>query len=215
MITDRCIALVKKWEGLSLTPYRDAGGNWTIGYGHVVMGQRPDAITQKQADDLLMSDISNALKKVLTYNSKYAFTQCETDALTSFAYNIGSIKQLTKDGKRTKTEIASKILEYTKCNGKVLRGLVARRQEEHDLFVSSGILPDCNDNLPFLYRVNVPDLIIRTGPSTQHAPISSDSSKRYTGIGAFTITEVDGDYGRLKSGVGWISLNSKYGYRLK
>ena len=59
------------------------------------------------------------------------------DALVSFAYNIGSIDGLTAKGTRTRSEIAAKILEYNKAGGKVLSGLIRRRQEERKLFFNS------------------------------------------------------------------------------
>lgn len=61
--------------------------------------------------------------------------------------------------------------------------------------------------VPFLVRVGVPDLNIRTGPGTDYP-----RTGMYTGIGTFTIVEVkDGKgssegWGRLKSGAGWIAL---------
>ncbi len=62
--------------------------------------------------------------------------------------------------------------------------------------------------VPFLVKVNVSDLNIRTGPS-----IDSPRTGRFTGTGVFTITEVrkgkgsSEGWGRLKSGAGWIALS--------
>lgn len=61
---------------------------------------------------------------------------------------------------------------------------------------------------PFLVKVNIPDLNIRTGAGTDHS-----RTGHYTGIGVFTIMEVKAGvgstagWGRLKSGAGWISLD--------
>ena len=63
-------------------------------------------------------------------------------------------------------------------------------------------------SLPFLVRVSITDLNIRTGPGTDHAKVG-----RYTGVGVYTIVEVssgkgsDAGWGRLLSGAGWISLD--------
>lgn len=57
-------------------------------------------------------------------------------------------------------------------------------------------------DVPFLVRVTIPDLNIRTGPGTEHP-----RTGYFTGIGVFTIVQVSGNWGRLKSGAGWISLN--------
>lgn len=62
--------------------------------------------------------------------------------------------------------------------------------------------------VPFLVRVSVPDLNIRTGPGTDYS-----RTVLYTGIGTFTIVEVkegkgsSEGWGRLKSGAGWIALS--------
>lgn len=61
----------------------------------------------------------------------------------------------------------------------------------------------------FIVRVKIPDLYIRTGPGNHF------QTKGFTGKGVFTIIEVYGDWGRLKSGEGWIYLgNSRYTERV-
>ena len=61
---------------------------------------------------------------------------------------------------------------------------------------------------PFLVKVSIPDLNIRKGAGTNTAKTGI-----YTGVGVFTILEVkegkgsDTGWGRLKSGVGLISLD--------
>ena len=136
-ISDRGIALIKKFEGCRLTAYKAVPSEkyWTIGYGHYGADVRPGAtITQYQADLYLLLDLEKFEQKVEKYNAKYMWTQNEFDALVSFAYNIGSIDQLTDKGKRTKQQIAAKIPEYCKSGGKVLAGLQKRRKEEQALF---------------------------------------------------------------------------------
>lgn len=135
--SNKCINLIKKYEGLHLTAYKDYGGTLTIGYGHTKNVLDGMQITQEQADILLMADIEKAKSIVNRYDIDYHFSQNEYDALVSFAFNIGSLYGLTLDGSRNKETIAQKILEYNKCYGRTLPGLVKRRQEEHDLFISS------------------------------------------------------------------------------
>ena len=68
--------------------------------------------------------------------------------------------------------------------------------------------PTAKSDVPFLVRVDIDDLNIRTGPGTDHK-----KTGKYTGKGVFTIMEVktgqgsDSGWGRLKSGAGWISLD--------
>ena len=135
-ISEKGLALIKKFEGCRLTAYQDAVGVWTIGYGTtnadkaitgttICQGLR---ISQETADEWLRRSIDRKYApKVDKYNS-YQWTQNEFDALVSFAYNIGSIDGLTASGSRSKEEIADKIQAYNKAGGKVLSGLIRRRQ---------------------------------------------------------------------------------------
>lgn len=54
---------------------------------------------------------------------------------------------------------------------------------------------------PFLVKVSINNLNIRTGPGLEY-----ERTGKFTGAGVFTITQVSGDWGKLKSGAGWISL---------
>ena len=59
----------------------------------------------------------------------------------------------------------------------------------------------------FQYRVKITDLNIRKGPGMNYAVVGQ------CGNGAFTIVEQQNGWGRLKSGAGWISLNTAYGHK--
>ncbi len=54
---------------------------------------------------------------------------------------------------------------------------------------------------PYLVRVSIDDLNIRTGPGTSYS-----RTGEYTGKGVFTIVQEQDGWGKLKSGAGWISL---------
>lgn len=141
--SSRGIQLIKSFEGCRLTAYRDAAGIDTIGWGttnadKAVTGKTIKSgltITQPTAEKWLIESIKQRYEpKVEKYEKTYHWNQNQFDALVSFAYNIGSIDQLTNEGKRDKETIARKILEYNKSGGRVLEGLVRRRKAEHDLF---------------------------------------------------------------------------------
>ena len=74
--------------------------------------------------------------------------------------------------------------------------------------VSGGGQADKPQEVPLLVRVTATDLNIRKGPGTD-----TEKTGKYTGAGVFTIVEVKSGkgsktgWGRLKSGVGWISLD--------
>ena len=133
-ISDKGLDLIKSFEGCRLTAYQDSVGVWTIGWGHTKGVYKGQKITQQQADDMLRDDMGIYESKVNKYNNKYNFNQNQFDALTSFAYNVGSIDQLTANGTRTITQISSKILAYDKAGGKTLAGLTRRRKAEKELF---------------------------------------------------------------------------------
>lgn len=143
-ITDDTFHKIAEWEGCRLRAYKDAGGVWTIGYGHTGGVQEGDIITQDDADKMLRDDIAVFEKHVANYNPLYHWTQNEFDALVSFAFNIGSINQLTDTGTRTKEVIAEKMLLYVHCGNEALPGLIARRNWEHDLFVQKETIKSDN-----------------------------------------------------------------------
>lgn len=153
-ISDKGIALIKEFEGLRLTTYKCAAGVKTIGYGHtgsdVYFGQR---ITEKEAENLLRADLARFERHVNSYDSAYGWTQNEFDALVSFAFNVGSIDQLTYNGIRSKKMIADKMLEYSKAGGKKISGLVARRQREREMFLTADNNVDIVDNLDSIYHI--------------------------------------------------------------
>lgn len=83
----------------------------------------------------------------------------------------------------------------------------ASGQTFFDRFTGSGASPF--PVVPFLVRVVIPDLNIRTSPGSAD---NSNFSGKYTGIGTFTIVEISGSWGLLKSyrekRNGWIYLGN-------
>lgn len=148
-VSAKGLALIKQFEGVRLTAYKDSVGVWTIGYGTTnadksiveeVLGKGTTIkaglrITQKQADTMLKKSVAKKYDvKVNKYQAKYKFTQNQFDALVSFAYNVGSIDSLVRRGERTIDQISRKILAYNKAGGKELPGLTRRRKAEKALF---------------------------------------------------------------------------------
>lgn len=125
---------VKEFEGLRLRAYRDSGGKPTIGYGHTLgvrMGQR---ITEQQAEEMLRQDLWVAGRFPNTM--KEIDTQGKYDAVVSFIFNlgVGSFKRSTLY-KHIKHHAPDKLIQaefrrWTHSGGKVLSGLVKRREWE-------------------------------------------------------------------------------------
>lgn len=136
-LSENGLNLIKSFEGCRLTAYicLPTEKYYTIGYGHygsdVTAGMK---ITKEQAEELLLQDCKKAIKNVNSFMSKYNFNQNQFDALVSFAFNVGSINQLTASGTRTLEQISSKITAYNKSGGRVIAGLVKRRAKEKELF---------------------------------------------------------------------------------
>ena len=141
--SDYILSKIKEFEGCSLRAYICPGGELTIGYGitNADINITGTKITQnleisKETAELWLK--KSLIKKysplVDKYDKIYNWNQNQFDALLSFAFNIGSIDQLTNNGKRTVYQISNKIPEYNKSKGKVLKGLIKRREFEKKLF---------------------------------------------------------------------------------
>ena len=136
-ISQNGIDLIISFEGLSLKAYKPVSTEkyYTIGYGHYGSDVKKDmVIDKKKAIELLKNDCRKFENNVNKYQPHYNFNQNQYDAMVSFAYNIGSIDGLTKNGTRSIEEIEKAIPLYNKAGGKVLKGLTVRRNKELDLF---------------------------------------------------------------------------------
>lgn len=138
--SDAGIALIKRFEGLRLSAYRDSGDVPTIGYGHIEGVRMGTTITEEKAEQLLRGDIGRAEDAVHAAVT-VPLSQHQFDALVSLTYNIGAgalrkstLLRLLNEGDYAG---AAKQFERWKYDdGKVLQGLVRRRADEKDLFLS-------------------------------------------------------------------------------
>lgn len=142
-ISENGLNLIKEFEGCRLSAYLDAVKIPTVGYGttnadYEITHQRIYiglTITQAQAEEWLRLSVNKKyVPLVMKYDNIYHWNQNQLDALTSFAYNIGSIDQLVQYGRRTISEISNAILYYDKAGGQTLAGLTRRRKAEKALF---------------------------------------------------------------------------------
>lgn len=165
LASERAINFIKDKETFYAKPYEDYQ-QWSIGYGSYAgkLTGKPTitSITKDGADKLLREEIKKYEANVNKFHTTYNFTQNEFDAMVSFAYNLGSINQLTNNGKRSKEEIVQKMPEYNKAGGKVLGGLVTRRKEEVSIFKGENTpksYDDSNVAASSLRAEGEPDLI--------------------------------------------------------
>ena len=137
--SERGLALIRQFEGLRLSAYKDAVGIPTIGYGTtkgVKMGQ---TITKDEADRLLLEDAQRFADHVKAL-VKVPLNQNMTDALISFVYNVGpaafgksTMLKLINQG--LLEDAANQFVRWSKAGGNTLPGLVRRRMAERDLFL--------------------------------------------------------------------------------
>lgn len=142
--SERCLDLIRRFEGFRSKPYRCPAGVPTIGYGSTRYADgRPvkltDApITQEQADDIMrqtLGEYENAVNRYVTV----PLSQNEFDALVDFAYNAGAKNLLNSTLLRKlnagdRKGAAREFDRWVHANGEVLPGLVKRRMAERNLF---------------------------------------------------------------------------------
>jgi len=130
-------ALLKKFEGCKLKAYRCPANVCTIGYGHTSAAGAPMVnngmtITQADAEDILKRDLVKYEIGVMDL-VKVKLTQNQFDVLVDFAYNagVGNLKSSTMLKKINSGDldaVPAELMKWTKGGGKVLPGLVRRRQ---------------------------------------------------------------------------------------
>lgn len=132
------VKLIQEFEGLELKAYKCPAGVWTIGYGHTKGVKQGDVITPAQATAYLQADLADAEKAVNSQNLK--ISQNQYDALVSFTFNVGTGNFLKSTLlKKVKinpdeTSIRSEFAKWKYGSGKVLPGLVRRREAEANLY---------------------------------------------------------------------------------
>lgn len=150
------LSLIMKYEGFYSKPYICPAGIPTIGFGtiqypngkYVTLDDKP--VTREEAKEYLYYEVDKKCDKVLEFMLKNNFlpTQNELDAVTSFAYNLGtgrvtmgSVAAAIRSG--NKGDITKAMLQFNKAKVKnflgirvlkELKGLTKRRQEEVELF---------------------------------------------------------------------------------
>ena len=137
-ISERGKDLIRLFEGCRLTAYDDGVGVWTIGYGHTAGVKPGDEITQEQADEWFSEEAEQFSNKVQVL-VMVEINQNQFDALVSLAYNIGvgALSRSTLLRKLNEGDYQGAAEQFDVWNrggGKVMLGLVRRREQERKLF---------------------------------------------------------------------------------
>jgi lysozyme len=155
-ISLEAVEMVKHHEGVRFKPYRCPAKLWTIGVGHVLYPDqgkmhvdqrdgyplRPEdnrTFSAEEVNAILRSDLARFERGVHAL-FPVDLSQGMFDSLVSFSFNCGlgttqrsTLRQKVLRG--DKAGAADEFLKYTKGGGKVLPGLVKRRQDERALFL--------------------------------------------------------------------------------
>lgn len=141
-MTREGLELIKRMEGCRLTAYRCPAGVLTIGYGHTKDVKEGQRISQAEAERMLEADLRYYEQMVGMLVTK-PLKEHQVDALVSFAYNCGSnalmgstlLKRVNANPQDPR--IREAFLMWNKAGGKVLPGLVKRREAEADLYFNN------------------------------------------------------------------------------
>lgn len=139
------IELAKRFEGFHRVPqinferraypYLCPAGYWTIGYGHLCTPGHPP-ITQADAEVYLSEDLTTSLRAALRYCPVLATEpQGRLAAVVDFTFNLGAGRLQTSTLRRRVNQrdwvsAAGELRRWVCGGGRVLPGLVARRQSE-------------------------------------------------------------------------------------
>ena len=154
-VSDKCVKLIRHHEGVRFRPYRCPAKLWTIGVGHVLypvqgalpLDQRQNVelarqdnrtFSTEEVNGILHNDLARFERGVTTL-CPVSLTQGEFDSLCSFSFNcgLGTLQRSTLRQKILRGEkeaAADEFLKYTIGGGKILKGLVNRRNDERALW---------------------------------------------------------------------------------
>ena len=133
--------VLRQLEGYMPICYKDSGGRYTLGYGHLMQsGEHCATLLPDQAENLLENDLrpkERAINTDLIYRTK---KQTQFDSLILLVFNIGEYKfQQSHLLKAINTgesinQIEPLWLEWDKVSGVTNKGLSYRRGIEFSLY---------------------------------------------------------------------------------
>ena len=133
------LSLIKKFEGCELYAYQCSAGVWTIGYGHTKDVEPGMQITKEDADEMLVEELHEYESYVNDFVTA-PLSQNQYDALVSWVYNLGpanlkasTMLKVLNAGEYE--EVPAQMKRWNKAGGKVLEGLIRRREAESLLFL--------------------------------------------------------------------------------
>ena len=151
-ISKNGLEFIKKKEAFRANPYYDSVGVATIGYGATKYPNgtkvkiSDSAISESYASQMLLKMIQDEYQKPVQNLVESDINQNQFDALVSFTYNVGvggfSDSTLLKVVNRDPNDYEAIKYQFSRWNkggGKVLQGLINRRNSEIDLYFSEDL----------------------------------------------------------------------------
>ena len=139
-------SICKSFEGFKSTPYLCPAGVPTIGYGStfypgkIKVTLQDTSISAEQAEQILMYVLSMYAQNVSKLSPILNENESHLGAVISFAYNLG-VARYRASTFRSRIDSGAcagarvEIVKWTRCGGRVLPGLVRRRQAEAKFLV--------------------------------------------------------------------------------
>lgn len=138
------LEFIAGWEGCELEVYSDAAGYPACGVRHRIMDGEDfsSGLTYEQAMDLLSEDI-RVYENAVNRWTNVSLAQRQYDALVSFTFSLDELNfsrstLLKRVNSRDFAAVPFQLARWNRGDGRVLQGLVRRRQAEGNLF-SHGI----------------------------------------------------------------------------
>lgn len=140
-MNETALAFIKAHEGCRLTAYADLGGMWTCGWGSTGSDIHPGTVwTQEHADARLADDVGR-FEVAVSQIVNVQVTDNQMAALVSFAYNLGvhalaGSTLLRLVNQRDFVGAAAQFQRWDRAGGREVPGLLQRRHDEADLFLT-------------------------------------------------------------------------------
>lgn len=195
-LTQAGIDFIKRYEGFSEKPYKvgDFERFFTWGYGHygadVPSPESGKKISRVEAENLLKKDLQRFIDGVNGL-IKVPITDTMFSSLVSFTYNLGvSTLQrsdlLTYLNQKNYQKAADEFPKYCHAGGKVLKGLLRRRNDEREMF-----LKDVDKLKPPVKKiVSLPKPILKKGDKGEGVKLLQTALTNL-----HFVCEVDGSFG--------------------
>jgi len=146
------LSIILVAEGFVPTPYRCPAGIASIGYGSTILsdGSRvkmdSPPVTKDEAKALLRRHLDHVESDILRV-VRVALNQNEFSALCSFVYNLGISRLISSTlkmrlNRNERLGAANEFPKWRWANGRILRGLVIRREAERQLFLTPVAIGD-------------------------------------------------------------------------